>query len=200
MSAAGLIAGLGLADPDAALAALRKYQELLRKWNQRVNLVGPAVTGELDEVHLPDAVAVARNLPAGTRRLVDVGSGGGLPSAMVAILAPAVEVTALEPVRKKHAFLAAVRRELPLPNYRPLGERDDDHLSRTDFRPYDIATSRATFELPVWLERGARLVRPGGRVLGLEGAQRFELPAGARRIGYGAGDRSRSLVVLPIPV
>lgn len=195
----GLLAGLELGNPDAALAAIRRYGELLRKWNRRINLVGPAVVAELEAVHLPDAVAVAGHLPAGTRRLVDVGSGGGLPAVLVAILAPAVEITALEPVHKKHAFLAAARRELSLDNFSPLAERDDEHRIRPDFQLYDAAASRATFELPEWLERGALLVRPGGCVLGLEGAQRFELPEAAHRVEYGAGDRSRAVVIWPLP-
>jgi 16S rRNA (guanine527-N7)-methyltransferase len=158
------------------------------------------LVGSVDELdmHLQDAQAVVPFIPASAQRLVDVGSGGGFPSVVIAIARPELTVVALEPVHKKHAFLSAVRRELALDNFQPRAERDEQHRARPDFAPYDVAISRATFHLPEWLERGRALVHPGGVVLGMEGRQRHELPHGAVRHELAVEGRSHALVVLPI--
>jgi hypothetical protein len=61
---------------------------------------------------------------------------------------------------------------------------------------FDVATSRATFAIDEWLQRGLRLVRPGGVVLGMEGRDQIDLPAGADRYPYQHGDRTRAIISL----
>jgi 16S rRNA (guanine527-N7)-methyltransferase len=183
----------GLA-PESA-AQLVNYLTLLSKWASAINLVASATTpDDLVAHHVPDCLALRDHL-GDANRLVDVGSGGGLPGAVLAIACPHLSVTALEPVHKKHAFLAAVRRDLPLDNFTPLAERDDQHRARSDFRPYDIAVSRAVFAPASWLTRGAELVRPGGRVLAMEGRERIHLPPGAERHPYRLAQRDRAIIV-----
>jgi 16S rRNA G527 N7-methylase RsmG len=69
---------------------------------------------------------------------------------------------------------------------------------RPGFEPFDVAVSRATLDLPDWLALGARLVRAGGLVLGMEGADRHPLPERAERIGYRLGKAERAIVKLPV--
>jgi 16S rRNA G527 N7-methylase RsmG len=92
-----------------------------------------------------------------------------------------------------------VRRELGLTRLVPLAERDEQYRARSDFQPHDAAVSRATWELPEWLARGARLVRSGGRVLGMEGREQHDLAAGAVRHSYELGGRTRAVVVFVVP-
>lgn len=191
-------AALGVALTDETADHFDKYLALLNRWSASVNLVGTRDPEEIARFHLADSLALLPHL-GGARRAIDVGSGAGLPGAALAIARPDLEVTALEPVHKKHAFLAAVRRELGLGNFTPLAERDEQHRAGAAFGPYDLAVSRATWAVPEWLERGARLVRPGGRVLAMEGRDRHELPAGATRHSYQLGDRARAVVVLDLP-
>lgn len=191
-------AALGVALSDEAAARFDKYLTLLNKWSASVSLVGTRDPGEIARFHLADSLALVPHL-GGAGRVIDVGSGAGLPGAALAIARPDLEVTALEPVHKKHAFLAAVRRELGLGGFSPRAERDEQYLAGSDFRPHDVAVSRATWALPEWLARGARLVRPGGRVLGMEGRERHDLPPGAARQSYRIGDRTRAVVVLDLP-
>ncbi|HEU5058815.1 MAG TPA: 16S rRNA (guanine(527)-N(7))-methyltransferase RsmG [Kofleriaceae bacterium] len=191
-------AALGIELADEVVARFDKYLALLNRWSASVNLVGTRDAGEIARVHLADSLAVLPHL-GGARRLVDVGSGAGLPGAAIAIARPDLEITSLEPVHKKHAFQAAVRRELDLTGFTPLAERDEQHRASPDFRPYDLAVSRATWAIPEWLERGARLVRPGGRVLAMEGREQHQLPPGASRHPYRLGDRTRAVVVLDLP-
>jgi 16S rRNA (guanine527-N7)-methyltransferase len=158
---------------------MRAYRDLLLRWNQRVNLTAASTADEID-AHIADCLHLLPHLPT-TGRLVDVGSGGGLPAIVIAIERPELRVTALEPTHKKHAFLRTAARELHLANLEPLAERWEDHA----IHDYDAATSRAFINLARWLEIGASLVRPGGIVLGMEGRDKLEpLPLSVTRFPY----------------
>jgi 16S rRNA (guanine527-N7)-methyltransferase len=191
-------AALGVDLSDEVAAHFDKYLALLNRWSASVNLVGTRDPDEIARFHLADSLAIVPHL-GGARRVVDVGSGAGLPGAALAIARPDLAVTSLEPVHKKHAFLSAIRRELGLTGFTPLAERDEQHRGAASFQPYDLAVSRATWAVPEWLGRGALLVRPGGRVLAMEGREQHDLPAGAARHPYQLGDRSRAVVVLDLP-
>jgi 16S rRNA (guanine527-N7)-methyltransferase len=144
-----------------------------------------------------DSLALVQHIPADARTLIDVGSGAGLPGAIIALFRPDLVITALEPIRKKHAFLSSLRRELDLANFTPIPARVEQHRDADSFEPVDIAVSRATWPVDEWLEIGATLVRPGGRVLGMEGASPRHLPDTATRHPYAIDDRTRSVVVYP---
>jgi 16S rRNA (guanine527-N7)-methyltransferase len=188
--------GVGL--PAALEQPLRRFSELFQKWNRSINLSAARSEAELLE-HIVDSLHVVPHLRAvsagsanASPRVLDVGAGGGLPAAIVAICLPDVQVTALEPVHKKHAFLRTAARELALANLDPHAERIDDHGSRD----YDAAMSRATFDLRDWLLLGLASVRPGGTVLGFEALPRADLPAGTQRHPYALEQKARAIVVL----
>lgn len=170
-------------DGDAA-AGLAHLATRLLAWSRRINLTGARDPATLADAHLADALALMPDLEDVRGRLLDVGSGGGLPGLVVAVLRPDLEVVLLEPIAKKHAFLRTAVRELGLERARPLRERLEAHRASGAFRAYDAAVSRATFPLAEWLARGLEVVRPGGRVLGLEGAHRGALPPGTVRRPY----------------
>jgi 16S rRNA (guanine527-N7)-methyltransferase len=171
------------------MTAFDQYRDLLLRWNQRVNLTAASSPAEVDE-HIADCLHLVEHVPeAGT--LLDVGSGGGLPAIVIAVARPGVSVTALEPTHKKHAFLRTAARELGLRNFEARAERWEDHPGRG----YDVATSRATLDLVTWLGIGARFVRPGGRVLGMEGRDQIALGPGMTRHPYEIGGKTRAIVI-----
>ena len=189
--------------PLALEENLRNFSALFMRWNRSINLSGARDDEALD-LHIIDSLHVIPHLRAVTAdaalaptspRVLDVGSGGGLPSVVAALALPSIHITALEPVRKKHAFLRTAARELDLANFEPLPERLEDHPRRD----YDAATSRATFDLREWLDLGARFVRPGGLVLGFEAVPRLDLPTEVARTSYFLGDRKRSIVAFVRP-
>ena len=184
----------GPLDPGV-LDGLAAYLELLSKWNARINLSGSREPEALAG-HVLDCLGVVPHVPADAKRLVDVGSGAGLPGASLAIARPGLAVTALEPVHKKHAFLAAVRRELGVNNLQAFAERVEVHRAAAGFVAYDVAVSRATFAVPEWLACGRTLVRAGGVVLAMEGSEQHALPAGATRHPYEipGSDRRRAII------
>jgi len=158
------LAALGL--PATLEPALAAFLRLFLKWNRSINLSAARTEPDLIE-HIVDSLHVVpylRTQPASQTsplRVLDVGAGGGLPSVIAAICLPDVHITALEPVHKKHAFLRTAARELALSNLDPRADRIDDHVPRD----YDVALSRATFDLREWLALGLTCVRqrPGLR-------------------------------------
>jgi 16S rRNA (guanine527-N7)-methyltransferase len=185
------LAEAGLVLTARQQATLGAFTSLLMRWNQRVNLTAAKSAAEFDD-HVADCLHVALHVPAvGT--MIDVGAGGGLPSLVVAIARPQLVVTALEPVHKKHAFLRTAGRELGLTTFDARAERVGAHAMTAG---YDVATSRATFDLVEWLELGMLLVKPGGLVIAMEGQRRDDLPAGAVRHPYALAGKQRALILM----
>jgi 16S rRNA (guanine527-N7)-methyltransferase len=184
----------GVALVPALVAALARFAGLLLAWNRRINLTGARDAPALAE-HLADALFLLPHLPAGPARVVDVGSGAGLPGVVVALARPDLEVVLLEPARKKQAFLRTALRTLGVAHARALAQSLEAHRAAPDFAPYDAALSRATWPLATWLALGAQIVGPGGRVLGLEGAEPAVLPTGAERHPYTVAGHRRAVVV-----
>jgi 16S rRNA (guanine527-N7)-methyltransferase len=174
------------------IAALSGYAESLLRWNARINLTAARSIDVLIGEHFPDAFALARKLeqPA---RVVDVGSGGGLPAIPLAVLRPRLALMLVEPIAKKAAFLRTAIRELGL------GDRVSVRVGRGEAvagetpRAFDVAISRATLAPARWLVLAGKLVRPGGRVFALTAAD--ALPEQPKREIYFEGRRALIEVV-----
>lgn len=96
------------------LERLARYAALLRKWQSRINLVGGSTLDDLWRRHMLDSAQLAPLLPAGARRLVDLGSGAGFPGMVLAIMG-VPEVHLIESDGRKAAFLREVSRETSTP-------------------------------------------------------------------------------------
>lgn len=149
---------------DEQAARLLAFADLLLQWNARINLTGARSVDTIVREHLPDSFAVASVLPD-PARVVDVGSGGGLPAIPLAILRPALRIRLVEPLAKKVAFLRTAVRELGLVAGVSVEARRIEDLALTADGLADVALSRATFPPAEWLEVGRRLVGAAGRVL-----------------------------------
>jgi 16S rRNA (guanine527-N7)-methyltransferase len=151
------------------------FFRLLLEWNRRINLTGAKSIAELEDEHLIDSVALAYLIPAGAR-VVDVGSGGGLPAIPFSIVRPDCNVTLVEPRAKRVAFLHTAARVLGGSRLKVVNGRDEDLLACT----FDVAVSRATYPPKEWLEQGRRLVVAGGEVIVLSPARPSLDEAGVR--------------------
>jgi 16S rRNA (guanine527-N7)-methyltransferase len=189
------LAELGHELSAAAAELLARYLTLLLPWNLRVNLTGARSADEILDRHLADSFALLPHLPADSFRLADVGAGAGFLGVGVAALRPDARCVLLEPVGKKHAFLRAVARELPLPNLEPRAERLEIHLARPDPTLFDVAVSRATWPPLEWLDRARPLLRPGGLAAAYEGREPVALPPGVSRSPYRVGSRAGALLL-----
>ncbi len=134
---------LGVALSDAQCDALLGYLSLMQKWNGVYNLTALRNPAEMVTHHLLDSLAVLpplrRHLAGRSARILDVGSGGGLPGVVLAIMEPDLEVTCVDSVGKKAIFIRQVGVELKLPNLGSVHARVED----LRLPPFDVITSRA---------------------------------------------------------
>lgn len=115
-------------------------------------------------------------------RLIDIGTGGGIPGMVLAIARPDIDVTLLDATRKKIAFLERVAIDLGLGNVRTIhGRAEEIGLDRAFRGRFDIGTARAVSSIPALMELGLPLLNCGGFLLLSKGAGiEDELEAGIR--------------------
>lgn len=160
---------LGLMLPDAALGRLVSYLALLRKWNAAYNLTAVRDAGQMRVQHLADCLAVItplrRQVGAGRQRILDVGSGGGLPGVVLAATEPAWDVSCIDAVGKKAAFIRQAAGELALANLHALHAR----VETLPGPAFDVITSRAFASLPDFVRLTRPLLVPGGLWMAMKG-------------------------------
>jgi 16S rRNA (guanine527-N7)-methyltransferase len=196
---AGLLAPttleLGAKFLEPILPAVSRYAERLLEWNERINLSGARDLETLAREHLADALVLVPYLPR-SGRCIDVGSGAGLPGLVLAIARPDLSFQLLEPSQKRRAFLAAVTRELGMPNVAISAERASSHAESRG-EAYDFAVARAVFPLSEWLALGLRFVRRGGVVAGLTGGDAAPAaPEGSEHHRYDVGAGPRVVILV----
>jgi 16S rRNA (guanine527-N7)-methyltransferase len=129
---------------DEQESRLARFAVLVRQSPH--NLVSRRAREELETRHVPEAVTLARLLPATPHRLLDVGSGGGFPGLVIAIVRPDLEVGLLEATAKKAAFLETAAGELGVDVTVHHGRAED--LARGPLRErFDTVTARAVAPL-----------------------------------------------------
>jgi 16S rRNA (guanine527-N7)-methyltransferase len=158
------IAALGLVLPEDAEARLLAYLALLDKWNRVYNLTAVRDTERMVSHHVLDSLAAVPFFQGKT--VLDVGSGGGLPGIPLAIARPALQVTLIDSIAKKTAFLLQAKAELGLANLNVVTSRVEDFRPATGF---DIITSRAFSDLKEFVTLTRHLLKPGGHWLAMKG-------------------------------
>jgi 16S rRNA (guanine527-N7)-methyltransferase len=179
-SLAAICAALGLDVTPAQVEALERYLALLQRWNSTYNLTAVRDPAQMLTQHLADCLAVvkplAARLPAG--RVLDVGSGGGLPGVVLAILG--WDVTCVDTVGKKAAFIRQAAAELRLPRLQAAHAR----VEQLKVAPFDVVTSRAFSSLTDFVTLSGSLLKPGGCWMAMKGRVPDEeiaaLPAGVQ--------------------
>ena len=147
---------------------LSAYLDLLAKWNRVYNLTAIRDRAQMDVQHVNDALAVLPYLPHELNaRVLDVGSGGGVPGIPIAIARPELQVTLLDSNRKKVAFLTQAAIELQLSNVRAIASRIEDLPQAESF---DVVISRAFSDLPTFARLAAPHVAPDGLLIAMKGA------------------------------
>lgn len=192
--AAELAAGvraLGLDLTELQLQQLLDYQDLIQKWTKVYNLTAVRDPQEMLSHHLLDSLAVlpplqrqltalrqGGGLPADAPlRLLDVGSGAGLPGVVIAICFPQLTVHCVDTVAKKAAFIQQVAVSLKLPNLRGIHARVEKLTDR-----YDVVSSRAFAALADFVNWSEQALAEQGVWMGMKGKHPADeisaLPAG----------------------
>ena len=166
----GVAAALGLPLSASQIGVLVRFLSMLERWNATYNLTAVRDPARMLTHHVSDCLAVVPPLrrylgeSEGTR-LLDVGSGGGLPGVVLAIADPALEVVCVDAVGKKAAFVRQVAAELGLPNLTSIHSR----VEQMNPHRYDVITSRAYATLSDFVQSTRSLLSTNGVWLGMKG-------------------------------
>jgi 16S rRNA (guanine527-N7)-methyltransferase len=182
------------------LERLNRYLEALLEWGGRINLVGSVDAHSIVADHFCDAVAaVALSSVADRSRIVDVGSGAGLPGIPIAVMRPDLLVTLVEAMRKRCAFLEHVRALLAT-DWKIVWARAESLGQIPEYAgAFDVAFERAVAPI----ERSARLVLPlvsaGGMAVFMKGSNVVRDASGLGRVMEPLGGRIEAVHPYALP-
>jgi 16S rRNA (guanine527-N7)-methyltransferase len=159
------IAAMQLDVSPAQQEKLMDYLALMFKWNAVYNLTSLRDPMQMVTHHLLDSLAAVPAF-AFARNVLDVGSGGGLPGIVLAIVRPDMKVSMIDTVHKKTAFLTQVKAELELTNVTVYTARVEQ-LQVSD--KFDVITSRAFADLSDFVNWSCHLLADSGRYIALKG-------------------------------
>lgn len=160
---------LGLELSDDAIDRLLAYLALLQKWNRVYNLTAIRESSRMVSHHVLDSLAVLPHLQA--HRIVDVGTGAGLPGIPLALANREWSVTLADSNHKKLAFVTQAIGELRIENAVIQRDRVETWHPAAGF---DVVISRAFAELQDFVRLAGHLVAPGGKLVAMKGLEPFE--------------------------
>ncbi len=140
------------------LASFERWQDMLRQWQQRINLVSPASLDDFWTRHALDGAQLAGLAPQGAKSFIDLGSGAGFPGLAIALMnkdKPDAAMTLVEANAKKAAFLRAVIAHTGAP-----AKVFHARIESVPATPHDVITARALAPLPRLLPLAARFAGP----------------------------------------
>lgn len=165
---AGLLeAGLNL--PENVRQKLLDYLALIQKWNKVHNLTAVRDPEDMVTLHLLDSLSVLPHIKSG--RLLDVGSGAGLPGIPLALCLPDLQVTVMDSSHKKASFMRQVKAELNIPNLEVVCGRVEDYQPEQLF---DIVISRAFSDLNQFVMLTKHLCKVDGQWLAMKGVHPYD--------------------------
>jgi 16S rRNA (guanine527-N7)-methyltransferase len=196
---------LGLDLSDAQLGKLLDYVALLSKWNAVYNLTAIRDPRQMLTQHILDSLSIVPHLATrGASSVLDVGSGGGLPGIVLAIVLPEWTVTVNDIVHKKSAFQAQAKAELGLANLSVVTGRVETLQPGAEVpAKFDVIVSRAFAELADFVTLARHLVAEQGAIWAMKGVRPDgeieRLPAGAHveqiiRLNVPSLDAERHLI------
>ncbi|AKS47719.1 16S rRNA m(7)G-527 methyltransferase [Octadecabacter temperatus] len=146
---------------------LEQLSALITKWTKSINLISPSSIPEIWERHIVDSAQIYQIARSDWKNWVDLGSGGGLPALVVAVLDQERRpITLVESDQRKCLFLNTAKRELDL-NLVVVNKR----IEKTDLSNFDVMSARALAALPELLTYAVKYLKPEGQAI---------LPKGAR--------------------
>ncbi len=156
-----LLAPFGVSLSGSEIDKLLVYLDLLMRWNRKINLTSVRTEEECITRHFGESFLLSKVAPL-QGRLLDIGSGAGFPGLAVKLIAPELEVTLLEPVAKKRAFLKEAARACDLGPVRVVGTRVEEFCRSESAGGFDIITARAVGGLESLVPAAEALLKPGG--------------------------------------
>lgn len=147
------------------------YKELLKEWNEKINLTSITEDIEIDIKHFLDSLTPAvTNMFDGKKKIIDVGTGGGFPGLPLKIYNKELDVTLLDSLNKRIIFLNEVIKSLELKRIDAIHGRAEELGRKEEYREqYDISISRAVASLDTLAEYCMPFVKKGGYFISMKG-------------------------------
>ncbi|MEA1227830.1 16S rRNA (guanine(527)-N(7))-methyltransferase RsmG [Acinetobacter sp. IRS14] len=158
---------LGLSLSDEALALLLKYQDALVLWNKAYNLTAIRDPKEMLVKHLLDSLSILNDLPEG--RLLDVGTGGGMPGMIIALCQPQRQCVLLDSNGKKIRFLKQFIADLKLSNVVAVQTRVENQDTIDELGQFDVITSRAFASLTDFVDAAQPYLHQSSIIAAMKG-------------------------------
>ncbi len=160
---------MGLSLSSHEIDSFELYAAELKKWNNKVNLTSITKDKEIAVKHFVDSLSLVPYISAGDR-LLDIGSGAGLPVIPLKIVRPGIPMLSVDAVAKKIHFQRHVIRILNLQNIEAIHARVEE-LHKTHRRSFSVITSRAFTRLDRFVTLAAPLLSDGGVLIAMKGDQ-----------------------------
>ena len=160
---------------DEKIEKFLKYKEMLKEWNEKINLTAIVEDNDIIIKHFIDSLTIEKYVGEKIR-LIDVGTGAGFPGIPLKIVKSNIELTLMDSLKKRLIFLNEVSKELKLENVQIIHGRAEDIGKDVKYREtYDIATARAVANINVLWEYCLPLVKVGGIFICMKGSNIEEL-------------------------
>lgn len=147
-----------------------KYMNLLKEWNEKINLTAITEPKEVIIKHFIDCLTISKNIENGAK-IIDVGTGAGFPGIPLKIYNETLNLTLLDSLNKRTIFLKEVIECLELKNVEIIHGRAEDFAQEKSYREcYDYAVSRAVAPLNILLEYLVPYIKIKGKVIAMKGS------------------------------
>ncbi len=165
------------------------YMELLKEWNQKMNLTAIEEDREIIIKHFIDSMSILPFIENEKLKLIDIGTGAGFPGIPLKITNPMLEITLLDSLDKRIKFLNEVINAANISGQKEMSEIKAIHGRAEDFgvnqqyrEKYDIAVARAVANLPVLLEYCLPFVKINGIFIAMKGSNTEEFDSSAKAL------------------
>ncbi len=190
---------MGIPWDDEKISRLEKYAELLKEWNEKMNLTAITDTKGIAVKHFLDS-ASALTTGKINGKVIDVGTGAGFPGVVLKIMKPEIELTLLDSLNKRLVFLKEVLDTLGISDVELVHSRAEDGAHKKEYREkYDVAVSRAVAALPLLSELCLGYVKKGGSLVALKGPSVTEEALAAKRAIYILGGEIEKILDAQVP-
>ncbi len=179
----------GVSLEDHQYNNLIKYKNLLKEWNEKINLTAIEEDREVIIKHFIDSLSILPYLKNENYKIIDIGTGAGFPGIPLKIAYSNVDVTLFDSLEKRTKFLNIVINDLGLQGIRTIHGRAEEFGIKQEFREkYDIAVARAVANLPVLLEYCLPFVKLGGSFIAMKGSNTEEIGLAKKALSILGGE------------
>lgn len=160
---------LGIEVTDEEISKLEKYADLLKEWNEKINLTAITEKEQVFLKHFYDSLTLVKiiNLDK-VDNLCDLGTGAGFPGLVLKIFFPQLKLTLVDALNKRINFLDIVVKKLNLENVTLVHSRAEEY-GKDHRECFDVVTARALSSFPILLEYSASLLKTHGHLIAMRG-------------------------------